>query len=565
MNEKVIIYQLFPRIFGNRNRNRKPGGTIAENGCGKFDDFSLQLLRKIKDLGVTHIWYTGIIRHASTTDYSVYGIPRQHPSVVKGRAGSPYAIADYYDVDPDLATDVSRRMMEFESLIERTHRAGLKAIIDFVPNHVARQYHSVCRPSRVADLGENDDANLYFSPQNNFYYLPGEAFCPQFDLQGYTEYPARATGNDCFARNPSANDWYETIKLNYGVDYCADGTRQAHFEPLPDTWGKMLQILQFWASKGIDGIRCDMAEMVPLPFWKWAVEKLKMQFPNLEIIGEVYQPGLYEQFLAAGFDYLYDKVGMYDCLRGIVENHRPAADITCQWQRTDHFRSQMLYFLENHDEQRIASDFFSKDARKAFPAMTVMALLGKNPLMIYAGQEFGERGMDIEGFSGEDGRTTIFDYWSLQTLIDGYFEPRNQSDEARETKAFYQKILFLATTEKAVFAGEMFDLMYVNPHLAARQFVFLRKKDDELLLVAANFSSEDTTLDIIIPPHAFEHLQMKEGLWKAKELITGEATDLCLKSNQPVEVVLSPLASSVFKIKFNSNERRTDELHAQWA
>ena len=105
--DKVIIYQIFTRLFGNRNVTRKVDGTIAENGCGKLADFTPKVLKDIAAMGVSHVWYTGIIRHATQTDYSKYGVPRQHPAVVKGKAGSPYAITDYYDVDPDLAVNVN--------------------------------------------------------------------------------------------------------------------------------------------------------------------------------------------------------------------------------------------------------------------------------------------------------------------------------------------------------------------------------------------------------------------------------------------------------------------------
>ena len=409
-SKRLFIYQVFTRTFGNKNLTRKKGGTYDENGAGKMNDINAQVLRQVRGLGITHIWYTGVIRHATATDYTAYAIPRQHPSVVKGRAGSPYAIADYYDIDPDLAEDVARRMEEFRALVRRTHEAGLKVIIDFVPNHVAREYRSICKPQGVRDLGQDDDTSKHFDPQNNFYYCPGASLEPAFDLEDYEERPARCTGNDCFHPHPGVNDWYETVKLNYGVDYTGGGSH--HFDPIPSTWTKMVDILLFWAAEGVDGFRCDMAEMVPTAFWSYASQRLKAAHPEAILIGEVYNPALYRAYIASGFDYLYDKVGMYDCLRGVVCQQRAASEITAQWQATDDIRDRMLYFLENHDEQRIASDFFCGDARKALPAMMVSAWLRTNPVMVYAGQEWGERGMDHEGFSGVDGRSTIFDYWT---------------------------------------------------------------------------------------------------------------------------------------------------------
>ena len=376
-HHKILIYQIFTRLFGNRSYNCVENGTLAENGCGKMSFFDDSVLRRIKKLGVTHVWYTGVIRHASKTDYSAFGIPCQHPAIVKGRAGSPYAIVDYYDIDPDLADDVDRRMEEFEALLQRSHKAGLKVIIDFVPNHVARQYKSVKKPDGVKDFGETDDVNKGFYPDNNFYYCPNESFAPYFDLKGeaddsYSEYPAKATGNNRFDAYPNKTDWYETVKLNYGVDYM--GNTGNHFSPVPDTWNKMKDILLFWAAKGIDGFRCDMAEMVPCEFWGWVIPQVKKLHPELIFIAEVYNPNEYRNYIFNGhFDYLYDKVGLYDTLRAVVCGYGSATSITGCWQSVNDIQSHMLNFLENHDEQRIASDFFAGDARKALPALLVSA------------------------------------------------------------------------------------------------------------------------------------------------------------------------------------------------
>ena len=292
MNSKIIIYQVFTRLFGNTNNRCKANGTLQENGCGKFSDFTSKALHEIRSLGCTHIWYTGIIEHATQTDYTRYGIRKDNPHIVKGKAGSPYAIKDYYDVDPDLAENPQNRMKEFEALVTRTHEAGLKVIIDFVPNHVARQYHSDQKPSGTKDLGEDDNTEIHFSPENNFYYIPRQAFCGQFPLgegvEKYHEYPAKATGNDCFGAYPGINDWYETVKLNYGIDYL--NNRQTYFDPIPDTWIKMRDILLFWASKQIDGFRCDMAEMVPVAFWGWVIPQIKEKYPHIDFIAEVYNP-----------------------------------------------------------------------------------------------------------------------------------------------------------------------------------------------------------------------------------------------------------------------------------
>ncbi len=548
-SSKIILYQIFTRLYGNRNTTHKESGTIAENGCGKMNDFTPTALKKIREMGVSHIWYTGVIRHATQTDYSAYGIPKNHPAVVKGKAGSPYAITDYYDIDPDLATDVNLRMQEFEQLVARTHEAGMKVIIDFVPNHVARQYHSICKPEGVKDLGEEDRPELGFDAQNNFYYCPGQRFTPYFDLyhgetEPYIEEPAKATGNDCFHNAPGINDWYETVKLNYGLDYYAG--RVGHFNPIPNTWSKMTDILLFWAKKGIDGFRCDMAEMVPAEFWRWATDKVKYIYPDMIFIGEVYNPSEYRNYLAAGFDYLYDKVGMYDTIREVIRGNQSTHAITGAWQQTDDIRDHMLYFLENHDEQRIASSFFAGNALKGVPGLVVSALLQQNPLMIYAGQEYGEPGMDKEGFSGNDGRTTIFDYWSIDTLVRASVNKLNDGEKV--LKRLYNKVMKIAATEKAVSEGASFDLMYVNDAYH-RQYAFLRKAANEALLVVANFEDAPVTMPVKIPAHAFDFLHMKEKNAVALEMLSGHKQKIQLKRDGEILVELPPYGAVVYKFK----------------
>ena len=515
---KFVIYQVLPRLFGNFNSTNKHYGTMEENGCGKFNSFTVNALSEIKSLGVTHVWYTGIIEHATQTDYSAYGIEPDFPAIVKGIAGSGYAIKDYYDVDPDLAENVATRMTEFEELVKRTHKAKLKVIIDFVPNHVARQYHSDVKPKGVVDLGENDHSYWAFSPLNNFYYLPDQAFNPRFNVQGYKEFPAKVTGNDHFTASPSQNDWYETVKLNYGVNY-TEGL-QKQFDPIPDTWFKMRDILLFWASKNIDGFRCDMAEMVPVEFWGWAIAQVKVQYPEIIFIGEVYHPTEYRNYICNGkFDYLYDKVGMYEMLRNVTSRNFPVREITNTWQSLGGIENQMLNFLENHDEQRIGSGFFSGNGMYAQPAMIVAATLTKAPVLIYSGQELGEHGMDSEGFSGLDGRTSIFDYWGVKSIQDwaneGKFDGAKLLPEQKELRTFYQKLLTITLNEKAITQGQMYDLEFANfdnPKFNTHeQYAYFRKYNDELLLFVLNFDDKYLDTEVKFPFEVFQYLKLKEG------------------------------------------------------
>lgn len=554
---KLCIYQLLPRYFGNTCPAPVPDGSIEENGSGKFNDITTKALASIKSLGITHIWYSGILEHATQTDYSSYGISKDAPEVVKGKAGSPYAVKDYYDVDPDLATDPRLRLEEFKKLIRRTHRAGMAVVIDFVPNHLARKYHSDIYPEK--DFGIQDNSSLSFSPGNNFYYLPSEAFVPPTMTSGeeqvYKEFPAKVTGNDCFRSHPSVNDWYETVKLNYGVDYLSGGRK--HFSPTPDTWHKMLDILLYWVEMGVDAFRCDMAEMVPVEFWQWAIGKVKKKHKKILFIGEIYNPGRYEEYIHTGlFDYLYDKVGLYDQLKAISQGYAPACSITDCWQRLGPVQDNMLNFLENHDEQRLASDFVLGDARKALPAFVVSACMRKNPFMLYCGQELGEKGMYAEGFSRIDGRSTIFDYWSLDTLKiwnhQGKFDTELLSAEQKELRRFYAKVLNLCQSQTAIREGLFFDLMYVNgnnPYFnTAKQFAFLRKSEDELLLFVVNFCPNDVHIEVVIPEHAFEYLALTpQQEWPGEDLLSGEKQMFHLSATSPASMSVSAYSARIWK------------------
>ena len=543
----MVIYQVFTRLFGAEREACIPHGTKQQNGCGTMQDFTAKALDEIRRLGCTHIWYTGIIEHASKTDYSSIGIPRDNPDVVKGEAGSPYAIRDYYDVDPDIAKNPRERILEFELLVQRTHKAGLKVIIDFVPNHVARQYHSDAKPAGVHDLGEDDNTSNSFSPENDFYYLPSERLHLDYITPGstYQEKPAKATGNDNFTAWPRPNDWYETVKLNYGVDILAG--RRTHFHPTPDTWNKMLHILLHWAAKGIDGFRCDMAEMVLVEFWEWALPQVKAAYPNIIFIAEVYNPSYYREYIHRGhFDYLYDKVGLYDTLLSVCRG-QSAQTITACWQSVDDINGRMLNFLENHDEQRLASDFLLADGKTALPALLVSSLMPR-PFMLYFGQELGERGMDAEGFSGRDGRTTIFDYWSVPTVRrwrnKGRFDGKELTEEELSLLGEYRKVLNLRRQD--IFdRGGFFDLMYVNRHLH-RQYVFARHIDGKCAIVVANFSAVEETVAINMPEHFFEHTGIKE---KKKlsfvNALDGKKITVSLSSAKPIELTLPASCGAV--------------------
>lgn len=558
---KIIIYQLLPRLFGNSTEGCVAGGTIEQNGCGKFNDITPKALRAIRNLGATHVWYTGVIEHTTRTSYEAYGIPADHPATVKGEAGSPYAIKDYYDNDPDLAVNVGKRREEFKALVDRTHKTGLKVIMDFIPNHVARHYHSDNMPEGTYSFGEHDENNLFFAGHNNFYYLGNQSYGCNIDAKDcadeeYSETPLRATGNDCFG-SPSRNDWYDTVKLNYGIDY-RTGNRQ--FSPVPNTWVKMLKILRYWASQGIDGFRCDMVEMTPVEFWSWAVTKIKEEFPGIVFIGEIYQPHIYRSFIKeGGFDYLYDKVGLYDTLKGVMSGQASANDISCTLQSTADIRSHMLTFLENHDEQRIASDFFAANAERALAALIVSATIDTQPFMLYAGQELGERGMDKEGYSGVDGRTTIFDYWSVDTLRrwkgDGSYSEELLTEQEKSLQSYYSHLLNLCNSEKALSEGQFYGLQYANPHCdkydSNHIFSYLRGTENELLLVVANFSGNDKECELTIPEEAFAFFgaAYDNEPHKIKELISGKSIEIFANPHDKIAINVPANNGVIIRIK----------------
>lgn len=516
---KVIIYQMLPRLWGNIGGKNIKNGTLKDNGCGKFSSIDTISLEYLRSLGVSHVWYTGIIRHATAEDSA--GCTPSSSDWVKGRAGSPYSITDYYDVNPYLADEPENRMEEFHKLVERTHAAGLKVIIDFVPNHVARDYVRFAAahpaPTGMAALGESDDKSVHWKDSNDFFYYPGIPLALPIQNQTYMEMPAMASGNS-YTSSPGVNDWYDTIKLNY----CDTHT---------ETWEKMYDIVNFWAGQGVDGFRCDMVELVPPAFFKWLISRIKKDRPDLLFVAEVYQKTLYSKYIREiGFDLLYDKSGIYDTLRAIVEKNvkdsgvpvedwQSAKRITWNWQSLGDLQPYMLNFLENHDEQRFASDFFGCDARNSYAALYTALYLNTAPFMLYAGEEVGERGMDNEGFSGRDGRTSIFDWWAPSSLTRLYKyihgEKEALTPEEESMLDAYRKALKFAAEDNAVSKGTVYDLCYCNYASDGfnpdRHFAFLRDFEDETLLIVCNFSKNDADMKISIPEHAFNWMKMPES------------------------------------------------------
>lgn len=588
-NKKVVIYQVFTRLFGNTNTTNKPWGTKEENGVGKFNDFTDKALEEIKQLGVTHIWYTGVPHHALIGDYTAYGISNDDPDVVKGRAGSPYAVKDYYNVNPDLAVDPAKRLEEFEMLIKRTHNHGLKVIIDLVPNHVARNYHSITLPTGILDLGAGDDTSVEYKTDNNFYYIPGKPFLvpkPEQNYQPlggeknnladgkYNENPARWTGNGSREPQPSFYDWYETIKINYGIK--PDGTKDFPLLPngynekdindhynfwqgkkVPSSWIKIKEIALYWLDKGVDGFRYDMAEMVPAEFWSYLNSAIKSKKRDAFLLAEVYNPSMYREYIQIGkMDYLYDKVELYDTLKNIIQGKGSTDHLPAIREGLADIEHHMLHFLENHDEQRIASPQFAGDAYKGLPMMVVSALQTTSPTMIYFGQEVGESGEGNPGF-GSQSRTTIFDYWGVPAhqrwMNNGKFDGGMSTPKEKELRQFYKTLLNLSISNQA-FSGEFADLHILNRKANTlyndKLYSFARFKGDDKIIVIANLSPDKPFKSSLFVNHELiKTWQLSDGDYCMTDLLTEKSYSLKVtKSEGTIAMDLHPLQSLVLSL-----------------
>lgn len=560
---KIVVYQVFTRLFGNTNTTNKPWGTIEENGVGKFNDFTDKALQEIKDLGVTHIWYTGVPHHALINDYTKYDISNDDPDVVKGRAGSPYAVKDYYNVNPDLAVDPAKRLEEFEALIERTHKNGLKVVIDIVPNHIARKYEGKTNPKGVKDFGSDDDTSLEYKRNNNFYYIPNSKFEVPTDanykpLGGekhlladgkFEEIPAKWTGNGSRLAKPDINDWYETVKINYGVK--PDGSKdfptlpegfdkkdyKAHADfwkgkDVPDSWKKFKDITHYWIDKGVDGFRYDMAEMVPVEFWSYMNSSIKMKNPNAFLLAEVYNPAEYRNYIKLGkMDYLYDKVQMYDTLKNIVQGRGLPKYISGIREDLKDIEHHMLHFLDNHDEQRLASPQFAGDAKKGKPLMVVSATISSSPTMIYFGQEVGEPGAIDAGF-GKNSRTSIFDYVGVphhqRWMNDGKFDGGQLKPEEKELRDFYKRLLNF-TLKSSALMGEFEQIHDANLNAGSNYdfglYSYVRWSDDEKLVIVTNFNQNTPVeCDVILPAAVVKKMNLKDGKFKLKDQLYGKSS-----------------------------------------
>ncbi len=586
-SKKEVVYQVFTRLFGNKNTTNKPWGTIEENGVGKFNDFTDTALREIKDLGVTYIWYTGVPHHALIRDYSAIGVSNDDPEVVKGRAGSPYAVKDYYNVNPDLAVNPAHRLQEFEALIARTHKVGLKVIIDIVPNHIARKYEGKNNPVGIRDFGADDDTTVEYKRDNNFYYIPNTHFeVPDTDQplnveknllinNKFEEFPAKWTGNGSRLAKPDRDDWYETVKVNYGIR--PDGSKdfpelpvgfdtksyQEHYafwkgKDVPDSWDKFKDIALYWTAKEVDGFRFDMAEMVPYEFWSYMNSAIKMKNPDAFLLAEVYNPNEYRNYIHLGkMDYLYDKVETYDKLKDIIQGRALPDGLSDIQNGMADIEHHMLHFLDNHDEQRLASPEFAGTPQKGKPLMVVSTTISTSPTMVYFGQEVGEAGNENAGF-GTHSRTSIFDYIGVPNhqrwMNGGKFDGGQLTQEEKELRDFYKRILNFSLNSTALM-GEYQEIQTVNRQTTQGYdpgiYAFTRWSDTQKLVIVTNFSWLSTSnFELKIPSEIIRKWNLKDGNYTVTDQLYNKSSVQLqvLNGEGKAQITIAPSESFIYQL-----------------
>ncbi len=227
----------------------------------------------------------------------------------------------------------------------------------------------------------------------------------------------------------------------------------------------MDRVLEHWQALGVDGFRCDMAHMVPPEFWKWAIAKSRARHIDVVFVGEAYDndptkvPGvdpviskLHDgrsnvmfDLLDAGFNGVYDDP-TYRMIKKIYEGPGWANDID-DARSDDFIFENSLRYAENHDEVRIAaqSQWGGLGMKVGVPVSAILFGLSRGPIMLYNGQEVGEPGEGLEGFGGNDARTSIFDYWSMPEFVkwaNGHkYDGARLSAEQKQLRSFYGRLL----------------------------------------------------------------------------------------------------------------------------
>ncbi len=467
---RLRIYQLFVRLFANTATETRPNGTMAGNGCGKFEGITTAVLDSLRELGVTHLWLTGILQHATATEHP--GLPADDRDLLKGIAGSPYAVRDPFDLCPDLATTAEARWPEFRALLARAHAAGLKVLIDLVPNHLARSTTSRLFPER--SFGLEDDRSRFFDPQNHFFYLQPDGSGPPLRLptagqpgcdglyEGERQW-GRATGNNVASWQPQAHDWYETIKLNYGYDFTTGAACYPNAiepeHPVPRTWEWLDDLIAHWQGEGVDGFRCDMAHLIPPEFWHWVIARARERQPEVVFVAEAYEDDpaavrsrhpivamlpepVTTALLDAGFDAVYE--GQVRKLLKAMAEGKWANDLDALLE-APLTALRALRYAENHDEVRLAAAWGGMEIGR--PVSAILFGLSQGPVLLYNGQELGEAAGEgsARGYGGGNARTSIFDYGVMPEVAKwangGRWDGASLGPEQRALRAFYGRLL----------------------------------------------------------------------------------------------------------------------------
>jgi glycosidase len=256
-------------------------------------------------------------------------------------------------------------------------------------------------------------------------------------------------------------------------------------------------------------------------------------------------------------DYLYDKVELYDSIKHIMQGHGWTDHIPVVQEGLKDIEHHMLHFLENHDEQRIASPEFAGSALKGKPAMTVSATISSSPTLIYFGQEVGEPGAEDAGY-GKPSRTSIFDYVGVpyfqRWVNDKSYDGGQLSIEEKDLRDFYMRLLNFTINSDALL-GTYADIHTYNrqhtQNYNHRVYSFVRWSDSEKLLVVSNFDADEShQFELVIPKELIAKWALKDGSYDMMDMLyqTHIAPLVVLKGEGTIKIALAPLESFIFKL-----------------
>ena len=326
----------------------------------------------------------------------------------KGTLGSYYSVKDYKAVNPEFGT-----LNDFKNLVNEIHKQGMYVILDWVANHTS--WDNVLTKTHP-DFYKRDSLGNFIAP---------------------------------------ANDWTDVIALNYNN---------------PRLWIYMENAMEYWVKEsGIDGFRCDVADMVPTPFWNFVrkeLEKIKPVF----MLAEAENPELQKH----AFDMTY-AWEFHNILKEIYKGKMTVTDLDKYYVREDEKYNPDAYrmvFTTNHDENSWNGTVFQRfgDAVKTF---AVLCGVVKGMQLVYSGQEAGMN-KDLRFFD----KDTI--EWKKSSF-----------------RGLYTKLIHLKLNNKALWngisGGEMERIKTNNDD---KIFSFVREKDNSKLFAIFNLSAQNQNIKI---------------------------------------------------------------------